>query len=347
MFDPNSRQAIAGIARGLGVEPAALLAVAEIESAGKPFAMVHGRPMPLIRWECHYFYRLLPPMLRAQGVAARLAHPRAGTIPNPASQEARYNMLERGKQIHEEAALSSCSWGLGQVMGSHWKALGFGSIQQFVTTACSGVAGQTELMARFIKRHGLTTALKQRNWTAFAKAYNGPAYRANRYDAKMANAYMRYLGKAPPPGVATPILVDYAASAEQVLASAPAEPEFLLRSGSSGPAVRELQDILRRAGYFVYIDGNYGAATVKAVAEFQRRSGLNPTGGVDAETRARLGGRQMETVAPWWSKRTGGGSPGQRTQQPGMTRNSGNQPWWEASREALPVQQGKKAWWDV
>ena len=43
--------------------------------------------------------------------------------------------------------------------------------------------------------------------------------------------------------------------------------------GASGEKVRQLQEALRRAGYFVYVDGNYGAATRKAVAEFQRKTG--------------------------------------------------------------------------
>ena len=154
MFDQSAKLAISQVARGLGVEPAALLAVAEIESGGKPFAHVNGKAMPLIRWEGHYFFRLLPHGLRQQGLLAHLAHPSAGGVPNPASQQARYDMLERARSIHDEAALSSCSWGLGQVMGAHWRRLGFSSVQQLVDTACSGVGGQTELMARFIRAEG-------------------------------------------------------------------------------------------------------------------------------------------------------------------------------------------------
>jgi hypothetical protein len=340
MFDAGARQAISSIARGLGVEPAALLAVAEIESAGKPFAMVDGRPMPLIRWECHYFYRLLPPSLRSQGMAARLAHPVAGTIGNPASQQARYAMLARGRAIHDEAAISSCSWGLGQVMGAHWKSLGFDSPQRFMQVACSGIAGQTELMARFIKKNGLTGNLKAKNWPAFARAYNGPGYRANRYDIKMARAYIRYLGNKPPPGIASPMILDYVPGIAESAAAA-AETELLLRPGSTGPAVRELQEILRKAGYFVYIDGHYGPATAKAVTEFQRKAGLKTPGGVDAATRAKMAGRQTDMVTPWWNK------PQAPNEHPSLPQPQGKKPWWDTGREALPQQHGKKVWWDV
>lgn len=121
MFDDVTKSAIGLIARDLGVEEAALLAVAEVESAGKAFADVDGKPMPLIRWECHYFYKLLPDSLRARAVAENLANAKSGAIPNPKGQQARYDLLARAKAIHPDAAMSSCSWGLGQVMGAHWK----------------------------------------------------------------------------------------------------------------------------------------------------------------------------------------------------------------------------------
>jgi hypothetical protein len=341
MFDPGSRNAIARIAKRLGVEPAALLAVAEIESAGNPFANVHGKPMPLIRWECHYFFRLLPPDLRQRGVAAHLAHPVAGTIPNPASQQSRYDMLARGKAIHEVAALSSCSWGMGQVMGAHWKSLGFRSVQEFVRTACSGVAGQTELMARFIQTNGLTTDLKRKNWAGFARAYNGSGYKANAYDTKMGRAYIRYLGgKMPPPGVMAPIITDFAQAMDNFTPTPEVE-EFSLQPGSSGPAVKELQQALRKAGYFVYTDGHYGPATKKAVAEFQKKAGLPSNGVVDGATRAKFQSQQASAVAPWWhqqqSDSAAGGPP-----KPKKTA------WWEGGgHETLPKPAGKKLWWEA
>jgi hypothetical protein len=272
-------------------------------------------------------------------VQAHLAHPIAGTIPNPASQQARYDMLARGKAIHEEAALSSCSWGLGQVMGAHWRSLGFRSVQEFVRTACSGIAGQTELMARFIQRNGLTADLKRKNWAGFARAYNGPAFKANTYDERMGRAYIRYLGKAPPPGVMAPIVTDYAAVLDD-FKPAPEAEEFSLAPGSSGPAVKELQQALRSAGYFVYVDGHYGPATKKAVAEYQKKAGLPSTGIVDGETRAKFVRQQASAVAPWWSQQ-----PDQATGGPPKPQQK--TAWWESGSEALPKPAGKKAWWDA
>lgn len=49
MFDDATVRAAAKVAARLNVEPAALLAVAEVESAGKAFARVNGKNEPLIR----------------------------------------------------------------------------------------------------------------------------------------------------------------------------------------------------------------------------------------------------------------------------------------------------------
>ena len=35
-------------------------------------------------------------------------------------------------------------------------------------------------------------ALQKQDWATFAKLYNGPAYKKNNYDSKLANAYARY-----------------------------------------------------------------------------------------------------------------------------------------------------------
>ena len=104
MFDAAARRAIARTARDLGIEPAALLAVAEVESGGRATARVNGRDEPLIRFEGHYFHRLLPPGRRARAVAAGLADRRAGAVRNPRTQKARWKLLDRARRIDRAAA---------------------------------------------------------------------------------------------------------------------------------------------------------------------------------------------------------------------------------------------------
>ncbi len=239
MFDAETRSAIATEAKRIGVAPAVLLAVAEVESAGVPFWTVDGDQVPAIRFEGHYFDRLLSGRKRERARAEGLAHPRAGVVKNPRSYEGRYNLLKRAMAIDPVAALMSCSWGLGQVMGKNWEDLDYSSVEDLVEEAKSGVAGQVRLMVRFIEKNGLVSALEARNWALFARRYNGPGYRKNRYDTKMAAAYRRYSR----------------------------DPLDL--------GVRELQKALKTLGYYTgRIDGIRGKKTVAAIREFQEQFGL-------------------------------------------------------------------------
>ncbi|HEY4192201.1 MAG TPA: N-acetylmuramidase domain-containing protein, partial [Mesorhizobium sp.] len=172
MFTQDVISEITAAAQGLGIEPASLLAVAEVESGGTAFADIDGRHEPLIHFEAHYFDRRLSDGNRALARHKGLAAPVAGAIANPASQAARWQMLEQAAAIDAKAAYESVSWGLGQVMGAHWAWLGYASVDALVAEARSGVAGQARLMALYIDKAGLAEALRNHDWIAFAKGYN-------------------------------------------------------------------------------------------------------------------------------------------------------------------------------
>ena len=59
MLSEDNRNEIIKLAKEKGIPAAALLAVCDVESGGKVFSKVNGRDEPLIRFEGHYFYRLL------------------------------------------------------------------------------------------------------------------------------------------------------------------------------------------------------------------------------------------------------------------------------------------------
>jgi len=66
-------------------------------------------------------------------------------------------------------------------------------------------------------------------------------------------------------------------------------PEPVLRTGSTGDAVKNLQSRLYTLGYYQgEIDGQFGAGTRDAVMAFQRQNGLDADGIVGAETRELL-----------------------------------------------------------
>ena len=264
MFTQTTADEIRKVAAEFELEAAALLAVAEIESGGVVFAMVDGRQEPLIRFEAHYFDRRLSGDAQAIARTARLASPHAGAVANPVSQEARWRLLARAVAIDRKAAYESVSWGLGQVMGAHWAWLDFADVDALVAEARSGTAGQARLMARFIHKAGLRQALQNRDWDAFARGYNGPAFRKNAYHTKLAAAFRRHAANEGSPTVEPP--------------SGGGTPAAMLRNGSTGEAVRDLQQTLSAIGYPLAADGVFGNATEAAVQAFQRDHGLSVDG---------------------------------------------------------------------
>ena len=65
-------------------------------------------------------------------------------------------------------------------------------LQAFVNAMYQDEASQLEAMCRYIKVNGLISALKNKDWKAFARGYNGPAFAKNNYDVKLANAYKKW-----------------------------------------------------------------------------------------------------------------------------------------------------------
>ncbi|CAM5367899.1 hypothetical protein MAUB1S_06307 [Mycolicibacterium aubagnense] len=264
MFSKHTADEIEKAAREFGLEPKALLAIAEIESAGQVFARIAGRNEPLIRFEGHYFDRRLAEDRRETARAAGLASPVAGEIANPRSQAARWQLIERAAEIDRQAAYESTSWGLGQVMGAHWQWLGFDTVDGLVEEARSGAAGQARLMARYIDRSGLATALNAHDWEAVGHGYNGPGFAENGYHLKLAEAYRQQV-EGPAPG------------------------DRLMKIGSRGELVTELQEALVALDYVVDTDGIYGPGTASAVRRFQQEHGLAADGIAGRATQAAIG----------------------------------------------------------
>lgn len=267
MFDETVMREIEAVARNLRVEPAALAAVAHIESGSRTHAIVAGRREPLIRFEGHYFDRRLSGTLRQRAREQGLSSPNAGAIANPSSQAARWAMLARAEAIDRKAARESVSWGIGQVMGAHWAWLGYADVDALVAEARAGVRGQLRLMARYIDKAGLAGALRAHDWPKFAQGYNGPGYRKNRYDTKLAQAYRKYRSGTDAP----------------------------LRQGDRGEKVRILQEALSRHGHHLVPDGIFGPATKMALRRFQSDHGLQVDGIAGPATQERL---QTQTRQP-------------------------------------------------
>jgi hypothetical protein len=265
-FSIKEIEEIKKLAASIDVPLAALLAVIEVESAGVKGTMINNVLEPVIRYEGHYFDRLAPANVREAARKAGVSSPTVGGVKNPSSQKARYELLIKAASFDSKAAYQSVSWGVGQVMGANWKDLGFFSIEAFVKEVRKSFVGQISVMVKFIKVNKLDAALRRLDWSAFARGYNGPAYRQNQYDTKMAKAYIKHGGTK----------------------SIPTAASGYLRLGSKGPGVREIQGLLVIAGHELKIDGDFGPSTDRVIKEFQTKNKLNPDGIVGPKTQEAL-----------------------------------------------------------
>ncbi|OTG88887.1 N-acetylmuramidase family protein [Acinetobacter sp. ANC 3813] len=179
-------------AKKLGVESAVLRAVIEVECKGSGF---NADNTPVILFERH----VMRQRLIANG-QSKIADQMMIKRPDLCSKSAggyglyfvQHGRLNAAAQYHRASALESASWGIGQVMGYHWQSLGYPSLQAFINAMYKDEASQLEAMCRYIQVNGLVNALKNKDWKAFARGYNGAAYAKNSYDTKLANAYKQF-----------------------------------------------------------------------------------------------------------------------------------------------------------
>lgn len=182
---------IAAAAAALEVDIGCILAVNEVESVGHGF-LPDGRPK--ILFERHVMYRQLKgDDYDAAGLAAQypnLVNQARGGYAGGSAEHARFRTA---CGIDQVCAIESASWGLFQIMGYHWQALGYASAEEFMNAMQRSEADQLDAFVRFVKVDPvLHKALKSRKWAEFAKLYNGPAYKENSYDAKLAAAFTRH-----------------------------------------------------------------------------------------------------------------------------------------------------------
>lgn len=180
---PADVETIAGY---LGCEVAMVRAVLAVESANSGFDS-QGRPKML--FEPHVFYRELgagPERERAKAEGIAYSAWKSGNYPADS-----YPRLQKAIAINETAALKSASWGLHQGMGFNFALMGFKSVQDYVKAMTYSESAHLYAMGRFIVSKGLQKHLRSKNWSSFAKGYNGSGYLRNQYHVKLKEAYDR------------------------------------------------------------------------------------------------------------------------------------------------------------
>jgi hypothetical protein len=175
----------------LDVPLAAVRAVNAVEARDGGF-LPDGRPV--ILFERHVMYR----RLKAAGFDADALAARYPNVVNPArggyaGGAAEHMRLAIAADIAPDIAIESASWGLFQIMGFHWDLLKYGSAQDFAARMRATEGDQLDAFVAFIEADpALHKALKARRWAEFARLYNGPAYKDNLYDIKLARAYAQF-----------------------------------------------------------------------------------------------------------------------------------------------------------
>lgn len=237
-FDDDGMDQVCDI---LGVSAAEVWAVLTVETRG--FGYLQDR-RPLILFERHQFHK-------RSGGRHSSANP---DISNPTrggykGGSAEYPRLEKAIELDRDAALASASWGIAQIMGFNHAAAGFPSVEEFINAMVRDELSQLTAMAAFINEAGMATALRGRNWTSFARKYNGPKFSENQYDTRLAAAHAKF----------STLLPD--------LALRTAQAALLYLGLNPGP-----------------VDGLRGRKTRSALSTFQNNSGLAESGELDEET---------------------------------------------------------------
>ncbi len=180
------------------LELAIVKAVNEVESNGKGF-LVYGRPK--ILFEGHVFWR----QLEKNGIQPSNFQTdfnkdvlyKKWTKKYYKGGAGEYDRLEKAagmsdnKAFHQ-AAYEAASWGSFQIMGYHYQALGYVSIDQFVAKMYEHEREHLKAFGKYLEVNNLIRKLKNKQWASFARAYNGPEFATNKYDIKLEKAYQKY-----------------------------------------------------------------------------------------------------------------------------------------------------------
>jgi hypothetical protein len=175
----------------LRIEPGVAVAVIATESSGNGFQ--NGRL--IIRFENHYFWRLWgkdnPDKFRrhfrfneaepwkehqfcpAQNAAWQNFH---GT------QNSEWAVFTKARSFNDDAAKSSISMGLPQIMGANYKLIGYESASAMFTSFSKDERNQILGLFDFIQGPETVSrqvlALQNQDFVAFAEQYNGPGQAA-------------------------------------------------------------------------------------------------------------------------------------------------------------------------
>ncbi len=256
--EPGMGDAIKLAARKIKCEVATLQAILNVESGGDAY---DDKGRLIILPEKHIFWRYLPKSMRNGARASRLATPKWSKSNYKGlggkGSDKRWDRLKAMVTLHGEAGFKSASYGKAQIMGFNHKLCGFSVVTEFVLSLAASEDNQDDAFIGFLLGVGLAEDLRQRDFRAIARRYNGSG-QVDLYSGMIAREYKNLTGKA-------------ARIKSKVRQQS-------LRLGSEGYMVEALQKKLNSLGYATGIDGDFGPATRRALVAFQADIGLKTDG---------------------------------------------------------------------
>ena len=181
-----TNQQILEIAKNNGMEYAILKAFIEVESGGRGFN-TDGKI--IIQFEPKWFKDLAP-----------YAPSGKWSLNKVEKQSQEWIAFNDAFRLNPNAAMMATSIGMPQILGYHYKTLGYKSVGDMWDDFKRGEYQQVLALVRFIKaNNNLWTALQTKNWHRAASIYNGASYKQmailwgrEPYDISLEKAYKKY-----------------------------------------------------------------------------------------------------------------------------------------------------------
>lgn len=187
-YDTLTEEDFQIVAKGLGVEVAAIKAVVRIE-AGESLQGFWAPGVPVVNYAQSLFNKY-----NGKGKVRKLKDAKVPTgLSGYALKE--WTSLTNARKINADAADMGTYWGMFQIGGYNYKLCGCNSVEEMVEKICDSEYSQLEMFAVFIRNAGMLEALKKKDWTAFARKYNGPSYAKRGYHTRMAKEYANFKSK--------------------------------------------------------------------------------------------------------------------------------------------------------
>ncbi len=174
------------VAQELGVEVAAIKAVVRIE-AGHNMEGFWAPGVPVINFDRSMYNKARP--------TRTVKAPASEKVPSgikSAYGRKEWSQLVAARKVNLDKANMGTFWGMFQIGGFNYKICGCSSVQEFVDRMSYSEYEQLELFAQFVKNSGMIDALRAKNWTQFARKYNGASYARRGYHTRMAAEYAKF-----------------------------------------------------------------------------------------------------------------------------------------------------------